>query len=186
MGFSFNVARPALTLNALTKMLVTYSKSFSHLTEDCKLTADRARKYSKDDKDFINQETKHLLNDDMIEPSNSPWRAQVIEVKNRQSGKPRLVIDYSRTINRFTLLGAYPLPQIDEIVTKLSKFKVFTTIDLNSAYHQIELDPLDREYTAFQAGSQLYQWWRLPFGLTNAVPEFQRAINSFAEDNNLK
>ena len=92
----------------------------------------------------------------------------------------------SRTINRFTLLDAYPLPQIDEIVTELSKFKVFTTIDLKSAYHQIELDPLDREYTAFQSGSQLYQWRRLPFGLTNAVPEFQRAINSFVENNNLK
>ena len=89
--FSFNGARPALTLNALTKMLVPYPKPFSHLTEDCKPIADRARKYSKDDKDFINQETKRLLNDDMIEPSSSPWRAQVIVVQNQQSGKRRLV-----------------------------------------------------------------------------------------------
>ena len=97
-----------------------------------------------------------------------------------------MVIDYSRTINRFTQLDAYPLPQIEEIVSELSKFKVFTTIDLKSAYHQIELNPRDREYTAFQSGSELYQWRRLPFGLTNAVPEFQRAINSFVEQNKLK
>jgi len=63
---------------------------------------------------------------------------------------------------------------------------MFTTIDLKSAYHQIELDPRDREFTAFQSGSDLYQWWRLPFGLTNAVPEFQRAINSFVAQNKLK
>ena len=60
------------------------------------------------------------------------------------------------------------------------------TIDLKSAYHQIELDPGEREYTAFQAGNELYQWRRMPFGLTNAVPEFQRAINRFIEQNNLK
>ena len=87
----------------------------------------------------------------MIEPSSSPWRAQVVVVKNQQSGKRRMVIDYSRTINRFTQLDVYPLPHIEEIVSELSKFKVFTTIDLKSAYHQIELNPRDREYTAFQS-----------------------------------
>ena len=67
MVFSFNGARPALTLNALTKMLVPYTKPFNHFTKDCKPITDRARKYSENDKDFIRQETKRLLNDDMIE-----------------------------------------------------------------------------------------------------------------------
>ena len=106
-------------------------------------------------------------------------------VKNEQSGKRRMLIDYSRTINRFTQLDAYPIPQIEEIVSELLRYKVFTTIDLKLAYHQIELDPRDREYIAFQSGNELYQWRKLPFGLTNAVPEFQRAINHFIERNNL-
>ena len=63
---------------------------------------------------------------------------------------------------------------------------MFTTVDLKSAYHQIELNPRDREFTAFQAGQELYQWRKLPFGLTNAVPEFQRAINAFVTENNLR
>ena len=97
-----------------------------------------------------------------------------------------MVIDYNRTINRFTQLDAYPIPQIEEIVSELSRYKVFTTIDLKSAYHQIELDPRDREYTSFQSRNELYQWRRLPFGLTNAVLEFQRAINHFIKQNSLK
>ena len=32
----------------------------------------------------------------------------------------------------------------------------------------------------------MHQWRRLPFGLTNAVPEFQRAINAFVDQNQLK
>ena len=47
---------------------------------------------------------------DIIEPARSPWRAQVLVVT--QGTKRRLVIDYSTTINRFTLLDAYPLPNI--------------------------------------------------------------------------
>jgi len=39
-----------------------------------------------------------------------------------------MVIDYSRTINRFTQLDAYPLPRIDEIVNELAQYRVFTTV----------------------------------------------------------
>ena len=77
-------------------------------------------------------------------------------------------------------------PLIEDIVAKLAKYKVFSTIDLNSAYHQIELNQRDREFTAFQSGNDMHQWRRLPFGLTNAVPEFQRAINAFVDQNQLK
>ena len=167
-------------------MTVPYPQPFKHLSNDCRFIADKPRKYSKDDQEFIREETRRLLNDDMIEPSNSPGRAQVLVVKNQESGKRRMMFDYSRTINRYTQLDAYPLPLIQDIVAKLARYKVFSTIDLKSAYHQIELNPGDREFTAFQSGNGLYQWRRLPFGLTNAVPEFQRSINAFVEQNQLK
>jgi len=107
-------------------------------------------------------------------------------VVTEQSGKRRMVIDYSRTINRFTQLDAYPLPRIDEIVNELAQYRVFTTVDLKSAYHQLELNPRDREFTTFQSGNALYQWRRLPFGLTNAVPEFQRTIDYIVRENDLE
>ena len=97
-----------------------------------------------------------------------------------------MIFDYSRTINRYTQLDAYPLPLIEDIVAELANYKVFSTIDLKSAYHQIELIPRDREFTAFQSGNDLYRWRRLPFSLTNAVPEFQRTIKAFVEQNQLK
>ena len=184
--FNFDGSRLPLMLNALSKMAVPYPRLFSHLAKNCCPIADKTRKYSKEDADFIRAETQRLVLEDIIEPSNSPRRAQLLVAKNEQSGKRHMVIDYNRIINLFTQLDAYPISQIEEIVSELSRYKVFTTIDLKSVYHQIELVPRDREYTAFQSGNELYQWQRLPFGLRNAIPEFQRAINHFIEQNSLK
>ena len=152
--FTFEGHRPPLILNALKKMSVSLPKSFSHLSEDCRPIAHKPRKCSQVDLHFIPDETRRLLSDDLIEPNSSPWRAQVLVVKE-QSGKRRMVIDYSRTINRFTQLDAYPLPRIDELVNELAQYRVFTTVDLKSAYHQLELNPRNRQFTASQSGNSL-------------------------------
>jgi len=183
--FTFEGHRPPLTLNALKKMSVPFPKPFSHFSENCRPIADKPRKYSQADLYFTRDETRRLLSDDLIEPSDSPWRAHILVV-TEQSGKRRMVIDYSRTINSFTQLDAYPLPRIDEIVNELAQYRVFTTVHLKSAYHQLELHPRDREITAFQSGNALYQWRRLPFGLTNADSEFQRTIDYIVRENDLK
>ena len=74
-------------------------------------------------------EVQHMLKEDIIEPANSPWRAQVVVTKGEHS-KKRLVINYSQTINKYTQLEAYPLPRIDVLVNK-----IFSTVDLKSAFH---------------------------------------------------
>ena len=84
--------RPAFTLNGLAKMCMPYPKLLSHISKDCRPIADKPRKFSKDDAKFIHKETKRLLKENLIEPSNSPWRAQVVVVKNERSGKRRMVI----------------------------------------------------------------------------------------------
>ena len=62
----------------------------------------------------------------------------------------RLVIDYSETIDRYTLTDTYPLPRVDNIVNKVAQYKVFSAFDIRSAIHQIPLQPEDRPFTAFE------------------------------------
>ncbi len=106
------------------------------------------------------------------------------QVTRSESHKKRLAIDYSQTINRFTLLDAYPLPRIDDTVNAIAQYQVFSTIDLRSAYHQVSINENDKPYTAFQAGNALYQFTRIPFGVTNGVACFQRIMaNSITCEN---
>ena len=88
-----------------------------------------------------------------------------------------MVIDCLQTVKRFTLLDAYPLPNIDEQISGIAKGTIFSTLDLKSAYYQIPLCPEDRQFTAFEAEGKLYQYTRLPFSVTNGVSFFQRIVN---------
>ena len=68
------------------------------------------------------------------------------------------MIDYSKTINRFTYLNTYLLPRIDSIVSELATYNVFSTIDLKSAHHQIELHPQVNLFFSFLHRISIGKW----------------------------
>ena len=130
----FDGPKLPLIICGLSTLNIEPPRLFSNLVPECKPIAARSRRYSSKDKQFIKSETIRMLNEGIIEPSNSPWRAQTVVVKEK---KERLVIDYSETINRFTQLDAYPLPRINEYLNQIAQYKIFSKIDLKSAYHQM-------------------------------------------------
>ena len=74
-----------------------------------------------------------------------------------------------------------PLPRIDDTINKIAKYKVFS-IDLRSAYHRISITEADKPFTAFESDQGLYQFTRIPFGVTNGVACFQRKMEEFIKE----
>ncbi|GCB73973.1 hypothetical protein scyTo_0003057 [Scyliorhinus torazame] len=97
-----------------------------------------------------------------------------------------MVIDYSQTINRYMQLDAYPLPRISDMVNQIAQYRVFSTVDLKSAYHQLPIRPKDRQYTAFKADGRLYHFLKVPFGVTNGVSVFQREMDRMVDKYGLR
>ena len=75
---------------------------------------------------------------------------------------------------------------IDEILNMFSKYRLFSTFDLKSAYHQIPLRETEIKFTAFEALGDPYEFFVLPFGVTNGVPAFQTIIDNVITQAGLK
>lgn len=125
--------------------------------------------------EFINQQ----LADGIIEPSDSPWSANIVIVPKKSTDgtkKYRFCCDY-RYLNDRTTTDSYPIPNITETLDNLGKCKYFSTMDLRSGYHQLEVCPEDRPKTAFSVPGGHWQFKRMPFGLKNAPATFQRLLD---------
>ena len=156
---------------------------FSNIDPACKPITTKSKRYGEGDRLFIPTEIGKMIKEGVIEESTSPWRNQVLIVTNEHQRK-RLVVDYSRTIYRFTRLDAYSLPRMDDFVQEITKYKIYSSLDLKSAYHQISIKE-DKPCMAFEANVQLYQFCRIPFGMTNGIACFQSIIHQIIKENNL-
>ena len=76
-------------------------------------------------------------------------------------------------LNAITVRDSFPLPRIEEALQAVKSAMCFTSIDLAQGYLQLAMDEADIHKTAFRAGSSgLYEFTRMPFGLSNVGASF--------------
>lgn len=131
-------------------------------------------------KEVIRQ-TQELLDNDIIEPSDSPYNAPVwiVPKKRRENSEKqtyRMVIDY-RELNKATIKDKYPLPLINEILDQLKDSKFFSTLDCASGFHQVEIEPNSRPKTAFSTPFNHFHFKKMSFGLSNSPSTYQRMVD---------
>ena len=110
-----------------------------------------------------------------IRKSKSPAGAPILFVSKKDGGL-RLCVNY-RALNKITIKDRYPLPLISETLDKLRDAKVFTSLDLQNAYHRVRIKRGDEWKTAFRTRYGHYEYQVMPFGLSNAPATFQAYIN---------
>ena len=110
-----------------------------------------------------------------ISESSSPAGAPVLFVR-KKDGSLRMCVDY-RGLNTVTVRNRYPLPLINQLLDRLRSAKVFTRIDLRSAYYLLRVRKGDEWKTAFRTPFGHFEFNVMPFGLTNAPATFQHFLN---------
>ena len=144
------------------------------LEENAEPHREGARSMTPHKSEACRKEIETLLEYDMVEPSKSPWACGVVMAK-KKGDQLRFCCDI-RYLNSVTVKDAYLIPRIDESLSKLGDAKVFTTLDLGSAFWHVPLRNQDRDKTGFACELGLLQWKRMPIGLCNATATFQRLM----------
>ena len=144
-------------------------------TGDARPVRQPLRRYPATHVEAISEHVDSMLKQGTIEPASSPWASNVVLVK-KKDGSFRCCVDYLQ-LNSVTRKDIYPLPRIDDCLDAMSSATLFSTFDLRSSYHQIQVAPQDRDKTTFICLRGMYRYRNMPFGLCNAGATFQRLMD---------
>ncbi len=95
--------------------------------------------------DFLREEIKTLLEQEIIEPSKSPWATPIVLVA-KKDGSTRMCVDY-RKLNAITQADPYPLPHIEELIDGIGKSTFITTLGLMKGYYQVAMEQASKDKT---------------------------------------
>ena len=120
-----------------------------------------------------------------IQRSTSPWASPVVLV-HKKDGSLWFCIDL-RKLNNQTIKDAQSLPRIEDSLDCLNGAAIFTSLDLQSGYWQVEMTEDSKPLTTFTVGPLgFYECVWMPFGLTNALATFQHLMETCLGEMHLK
>lgn len=100
-----------------------------------------------------------------------------LRTKRRRSSS---CADLRTTANKVTRLEQYPLPRAEDLFAAmdLSEDTRFSKMDLKDAYNQLEMHPESRWLTTINTHKGLFEYMRVPNGLSSAPAFFQRTLEA--------
>ena len=126
----------------------------------------------------VDEVINEMLTNNVIEEhpngEHAPWVSNIVIVP-KDDGELRVTLD-ATNINKALLSTNFPIPRQEDIKAKLSGCKVFSKLDLKSAFWQLEIDPEARHMTVFHSGGKLYRYKRLVMGLKPSQGELNAAL----------
>ncbi|XP_064482914.1 uncharacterized protein K02A2.6-like [Ornithodoros turicata] len=146
-----------------------------HLKPNVTPVAAKLRRLPLTLRDKVSEELPNLETKGVIERVDvSMWISPTVVVQ-KPNETIRLCVDL-RAPNQATVVDAYPLPCVEELLNSLAGARYFSKLDLTSAYHQVELSPESRSLTTFITHEGLFRFKRVGFGLASAPSVFQKLM----------
>ncbi|XP_019859755.1 PREDICTED: uncharacterized protein K02A2.6-like [Amphimedon queenslandica] len=131
----------------------------------------------------VEKELECLEQNGIIQPvQHSEWATPIVPVM-KENGDFRICGDSKVTVNQAMIIDtcSYPLPRIDDLLASLAGGQAFSKVDLAHAYMQIQLEEEAKPLTTINTHRGLYQYNRLPYGVSSAPVIFQRTMEAILQ-----
>ena len=115
-----------------------------------------------------------------IRPSKSPMSSPVFFVK-KKDGSLRFVQDY-RKLNSITIKNSYPLPLVQDMISRISGSRYFSKLDVRWGFNNIHIQEGDEWKAAFRTNRGLFEPLVMFFGLCNSPATFQTMMNELLRE----
>ena len=125
----------------------------------------------------VQQELERMERMKVITRVNQPtdWCAGMVVVP-KTNGRVRICVDLTR-LNESVKRERHPLPVVDQTLAQLEGAKLFSKLDTNSGFWQIQLAPSSSLLTTFITPFGRFCFRRLPFRISSAPEHFQRRMS---------
>lgn len=175
---------PNLTTDYITSNYGDLFEGFGRLEGEVHLQVDQnvppvrmpLRKIPVPIKEKVAAELNRLKENGIIAPVTGPtdWLSALLIVQ-KANGDIRVCVD-PKPLNKALKRDHFPMPILDDILPKLTKAKIFSTVDVANAFWHIPLDNESSRLTAFETPFGKFRWLRLPFGVSVSPEIFQRRL----------
>ena len=131
----------------------------------------------------LKKELDRMENVGIVEkvPLNEPadWVSSLVCV-DKPDGSIRVCLD-PKDLNVAIKREHYPLPVVDDITTSCSGATLFSTLDAEKAFYQIQLDEESSKLLTFNTPFGRYRYLRMPMGIKSAPEVYQQRMESLKD-----
>ena len=117
-------------------------KGHTHLVEhhintgDARPISTRPARVTPPERVLIKNLVQAMIDDDIVEPCNSPWSSRVVLAPKPNGHGIRFCVDY-RAINKLCIPDVHPLSVMDDLIGHLDGATYYSTMDLEAGFWQI-------------------------------------------------
>jgi hypothetical protein len=129
---------------------------------------------------ILREIVQDLIDKGVVTKSYSQYASPAFLVP-KPNGGHRMLVDY-RLLNKKVVFDAFPMPTVEHAFADFTNAKIFSVLDLNSAYYQIPLSAKSRKATAFCTPFGLFEFTKFPMGIIVGCQVLSRVVDSLFGD----